>query len=472
MTLERADGTSFDELRDSVCLYAPSDSTPDAPSESPDDPSSFVRLVLRAPLPASTRLVLGVRSADGAIRSRASIPCENGCVETSLRFTAPSAALVPDAAPTLRVEARLFDVVEVVLAPADARPDAGASDSDSLVLARIRVGSTTDTTTRCSPRVLPVRIDDVRGDPDAFAPSGVLQTTIARTHALLVENANRAFETCGITLRADEARPPVDPPPPFVLAIAEGDGLPARGGEIRFRANGRSVGPVTIPEGTLPADTANLVASAIAAAGLRAEVVVLPRLERAAYPAADVLVVDARGNPVTLTRDSRAPLTTDRRQRVLIGSVDLADGLDEYDTDRSLAGTLEERTLLYPWARRPPSEPRVHVVLVDLFGRHTRLGESFVPRDRGPLRGFVLIDRRGIAADPATYTLAHEVGHVLLDDPFHPPANLDGFLRVMARDSGRTDLAQPRAFTREECDRMRTHGAAFLNAAPERRERP
>lgn len=446
LVLRRADGASFATEGEAVCPYAPSEAWRGRGTDEIDDGESLLRLDFAQARP----LVLRVRTSDGTVRTTTRLACDSGCSGVPLRFVIPGSASVADPEGTMRIEARFGDVLELALDAPEARP-----------FARVRVGSRSDANSRCAERALDLRISDVRADPDAFAPSGVLGTDVENTHALLVDHAGQALEACGIVLRAEPTSRPIDPPPPFVLAVAEGDGLPARGGEIRFVAAGRRIGPVTIPAGSTPAQTAELLAEAVRERGFRAEVRVLPRLDRAANPAADLLVLDARGEPVTLSEDTLGPSTTDPRQSVRIGRVDLADGLDEFDADRSLAGTLEERTLLHPLVRR--SGPRaLHLVLVDAFTRQSRLGESFVPRDQGPLVGFVVLDRRGIAADPATWTLAHEIGHVLLDDPFHPALQVGDPPRVMGSDSGRLDLAVARAFTREECNRMRTLGEAFL----------
>ncbi len=69
----------------------------------------------------------------------------------------------------------------------------------------------------------------------------------------------------------------------------------------------------------------------------------------------------------------------------------------------------------------------------------------------------VVIDRQGMALDAVTATLAHELGHLLLDDPYHPTGARVAALRVMARDSGRPELPGRRFFVREECARMRAN---------------
>ena len=59
-------------------------------------------------------------------------------------------------------------------------------------------------------------------------------------------------------------------------------------------------------------------------------------------------------------------------------------------------------------------------MLVPGFARGGRIGESFIGQDGGAIRNVVVTDRAGIRSNQASFTLAHEVGHVLLDDPGHP----------------------------------------------------
>src|SRR5262249_11721261 len=146
-----------------------------------------------------------------------------------------------------------------------------------------------------------------------------------------------------------------DPPPPWLLAVGDDDGLPAAGGgTLRLRVDGHALAPVTTRAGALPVETALDVAAAARAAGFRATGIENAPTENGAGHSADVLVRSREGRPATLAADGSAPLSTDARQHVRIGSVDLADGITEFDNMNATAGSLEERTLLRALADDDP----------------------------------------------------------------------------------------------------------------------
>ena len=67
-----------------------------------------------------------------------------------------------------------------------------------------------------------------------------------------VESANEIWLQCSITFGAPAEVPIeiVDPPQTGFLAIANRDGLPARGGSINLRVDGRALTPIVIPTGS------------------------------------------------------------------------------------------------------------------------------------------------------------------------------------------------------------------------------
>jgi hypothetical protein len=270
--------------------------------------------------------------------------------------------------------------------------------------------------------------------------------------------ANAVFAPCHVDLgpaSAVEVRV-VDPPPPTLLAIADGDGLPALGGEVRFRIGDRAF-RVAIPAGSSPEQTAERVAVALRRARFTARVVVEPRNRNAAGPSASVHVRDANGGFVTLGRDEPHALTTDLRQTVRLGVVTLGDGLDPFEDGNARAGTLEERALLHALIDDDPRT--LDVVVVPRFARPERQGEAFIASDAGPLRNVVVLDRRGLARARSAYTLPHELAHVLLDVPFHPDelGEPDPTRLMSSRASDATVLG-PKRLTAQECARLRFRG--------------
>jgi len=270
--------------------------------------------------------------------------------------------------------------------------------------------------------------------------------------------ANAVFAPCHVDLGPASAIEVnvVDPPPPTLLAIADGDGLPALGGEARFRIGARAF-RVAIPAGSRPEQTAERVAVALRRAGFRARVVVEPRNRNAAGPSASVHVRDANGGFVTLEPDEPHPPSTDRRQTVRLGVVELGDGLDPFEDGNARAGTLEERALLHAIVDDDPLT--IDVVVVPRFARPERQGEAFIASDEGPLRNVVVLDRRGLARARSAYTLPHELAHVLLDVPFHPDelGEPDPTRLMSSRASDATVLG-PKRLTAAECARLRFRG--------------
>lgn len=423
---------------------------PSAPSE--DATRSFVdpsriRFELGGRDPSDACLVeIRVRSTTG-VRNAVRLPCGTDSSRAIAHVRVVAEATESDGE-SRSVVAELGDVVEAALV-----------GTNGNVVARVLVGAPGSA---CEPRTVRLALRVVRADVATLSPAGATRASVASNLEAVLAHTRATYAACGIVPVATIDTVLRDAPPPFVLSVAEGDGLPARGGgQIRFTVNGRPLGPFPTTPGARPSATAASLVSALRAEGWEATVVELPRIDRAADGAADVLVRDARGEPVRLGSMEGVPLSTDARQTISIGRVDFADGLDEFDLDASRTGTLEERTLLY--ALRDDDPTTIDVLVMERFHDESRLGEAFVRRDGGPLAGSVLVARRGMFHEPSTYTLAHELGHVLLDDPFHPsPAAGAPFPRVMGADSGRRDVSVVRAFSREECDRMRFAGAPYF----------
>ncbi|HEX2676879.1 MAG TPA: hypothetical protein VHM19_09570, partial [Polyangiales bacterium] len=176
---------------------------------------------------------------------------------------------------------------------------------------------------------------------DAQSALALLQTQ--------VRVANEVWLQCNVTF-GEPTELPIEvqaPPPPSLLAIGDGDGLPARGGgAVRFRADGRAIGPIGTRAGATPLESAQEIARALQAAGFSARVTENARTRFGAGASADVLVLRRDGTPAALRVLDDAPLSSDKRQTVQIGMVDLLDGLSEFDNMNAIAGTLEERAMV------------------------------------------------------------------------------------------------------------------------------
>ncbi len=285
----------------------------------------------------------------------------------------------------------------------------------------------------------------VGGDDAAAVALG--RTQVALANAIWLQ----CLVTFGAPERADVAV--VDPPPDWLLSVSDGDGFLSTGGTIRLRAEGRPLA-LSVPAGLAPVETALRIARSLQALGLRAEVRVNPRWASGAGRSADVLVRRADGSPATLAPDGDAPLTTDRWQHLDIGHVDLGDGLRPFTNDSAAAGSLEERTLLHHVIDDDPST--IDVIVVNRFTGGGRQGEAFIEADRGAFPNVVLLDRRGIAQQRSAWTQSHEIGHVLLDLPFHPDElGPDRPWRLMDSDASAPLSTGPKRLSPRECARAR-----------------
>ncbi len=286
----------------------------------------------------------------------------------------------------------------------------------------------------------------VIGDDDAGA------VRIGRNQVAI---ANEIYVQCLVTWGepAQAAVSVVDPPPSCLLAVGDDLGLHAEGGVVRFRAGGRAIGPVTVRPGWRPVDTAVAVAETLRRAGFRPRVTQNARTDYGDIGSADVLVRDTAGRLVTLTQEASVPLTTDRRQSVAIGETDFSDGLDEFNNLDSSAGTLEERALIKPL--RDDDIGTIDLFVVNRFTRSTRIGEAFVEGDSGAILNALVLDRVGITAEREAWTQSHEIGHILLNQPWHPDnMGPDRPWLLMDADASLAAVSGPKRLTAEECQRM------------------
>jgi hypothetical protein len=245
-----------------------------------------------------------------------------------------------------------------------------------------------------------------------------------------------------------------DPPAGTLLAVGDDDGLRARGGEVRFRLAGRSVGPIRTRAGWTPLETAEAIGSALRTMGIAARVTSNHRTDYATDGSADIQARDARGRAMVFEPEPLAPLSTDPQQHVELGVVDLHDGLEEFQNMNSASGTLEERTLMKTLMDDDPTT--IELIVVNRFTRGTRIGEAFVEGDGGAIINSLFLDRTGIAAQREAWTQSHEIGHILLDQPWHPD-NLgpDRPWLLMDADASLAAVNGPKRLTTEECDRIR-----------------
>lgn len=374
-------------------------------------------------------------------------------VPGSARFRSPFLRLVSDttdsSAPDVGdqiLRAQLGDKIRAVvtLGGRQLRAELGVGRTDRYDETRSPLrGTLRLTVLRIAPGGAPAVGDDV---PQAIS--------LARRQ---VEIANEIWAQCFIDFGPPEAATVrvVDPPPPALLAVGELDGLPSlRVGQVTLRANDKRVGPIAIAAGSTPERTAAAVARALRAAGFRPEVTTNPRAELGAGSSADVVVRDAHGELVRLSTDPELPLGTDPQQTLALGTVDLSDGLDEFDNTLAVTGTLEERALVKLLADDDPAT--IDVFLINRFVNRARQGEAFIEADGSSMANTLIFDRNAVRFERQAWVQAHELGHVLLDEAFHPDnVGVDRPWLLMDADARQGRVTGPKRISDVECQRAR-----------------
>jgi hypothetical protein len=268
--------------------------------------------------------------------------------------------------------------------------------------------------------------------------------------------ASAMWGQCGVTFGPAQSLDVkvVDPPPPHLVAFGDDLGLPATGGgELRVRADGKLlVVPIAARS---PADrVAREFAAAATKAGFTAVVSPNARITPGAGGSVDVSLRRADGALVTIEAASPTQLIlTDATLAIRIGSVDFSDGLQHFGDMDSMAGTLEERTLIKAF---DDGDPRtIEIIVVASFAGGGRIGESFIQSDLSSVRNVVLLDRAGIRARRSSLTLAHELGHVFMNVPGHPDDfGLDTPTLLMDSDASDASPFGPRRLGISDCVRV------------------
>jgi hypothetical protein len=285
-----------------------------------------------------------------------------------------------------------------------------------------------------------------RGGPPAVGGTDAGAVNVVRAEVAL---AAATWGQCGVSfgpLSQVDVRV-VNPPPPYLVAMGNDLGLPASGGELRFRIDGQDV-RVETKKNWSPRQVALALQRQATRVGVQATLSENARIQPGAAPSVDVALRRADGQLSSVTLLS----STDATLAVQIGAVDLTDGLQHFADTDSVAGTLEERTLVKAFDDADPST--IELLVIPYFSGGGRIGESFIASDGSSLRNVVLVDRAGVRSRRASQTVAHELGHVILDEPGHPDDfGVDTPTRLMDSDASDSSPFGPRRLTVEECAR-------------------
>jgi hypothetical protein len=293
----------------------------------------------------------------------------------------------------------------------------------------------------------------VRARPQGPPPLGGDDAGAIAAARAEVERASLLWSACGIGFGPPEELSVTiaDPPRSHLVAVGCDLGLPASGGAIRVRVDGHDV-TAKVTKGMTPAAAARVLAAAIAAVGLTARVSENAAMNGGAGSSADVLVRRRDGTLAQIEGPASGAVSSDATLTACVGRVDLTDGLTHFGDTDAFAGTVEERTLLKAFDDGDPST--IEVLFVPGFAQGGRIGESFIMADKSAIRNAVIEDRAAIRSDRASFALAHELGHVLLDEPGHPDDfGPDTPTRLMDSDAANPTAFGPRRLTVEECAR-------------------
>jgi len=286
-----------------------------------------------------------------------------------------------------------------------------------------------------------------------------------------LDAASHLWGQCGIVLgpRAEWDIQVVDPPELTLLEVGCEGGLLASGGAIAFEAGGRIV-RLQVNPGQTPRDVARLLSGRLTQLGLRSRVFRNAQVSYTALPSYDVLIFDRAGRPAALRPIDRQPLSLDPTLSVCSAELDLSDGLEHFVDFNAAAGTREERMLLRAFSDDDPTT--IELIVVPLFSGVGRIGESFIKSPGGSLMNALILDRGGVRAGTRSLTLAHELGHILLDMPGHPDDfGVDTPTSLMDADASDATIFGPRRLTLEDCRRALIQNgpgapAAVLEAWP------
>lgn len=253
---------------------------------------------------------------------------------------------------------------------------------------------------------------------------------------------------CGVTFTGGADVRVVDPPTSHLVAFGDTGGVGASGGSASLLVDKKTI-HVSFAEGMGPVLAAQAFVRALEREGFTGMISTNARTMPGARPGADVSVRRANGE---LAKVALVSPPEDATMTVRVGHIDFADGLDHFTDSDSVAGTLEERTLVKALDDGDPTT--IEVIIIPRFSGSGRIGESFISSDFSSLRNVVLIDRAGIRARATSLTLAHEIGHVVLDMPGHPDDyGTDTPTLLMDSDAADASPFGPRRLTLAECTR-------------------
>jgi hypothetical protein len=321
------------------------------------------------------------------------------------------------------------------------------------MLSSLLVGGPRELTTVTGIVQAKLRARIVRTFPGGVPPFGRDDTEAVSVLRSEIHTANQLWGQCGITF-GDEALVDIaviDPPAPYLLSVGCGFAVAGQGGQINVLLDGKLLS-VETHAGDVPRVATLRVARAAERLGFQPAVQTNPRVLSSALPSFDIEFRRANGQWATIAPANGRPLSSDPTLGVCAGVVDLTDGLEHFTNVSSMTGTLEERSLLR--AVIDDDIGTIDVVVVESFSRVGRIGESFVASEAGSLGNVVVLNRAAFRVGARSFALAHELGHILLDEPGHPDDyGVDTPWNLMDSDAVDGTVFGPKHLTRDDCQR-------------------
>lgn len=268
-----------------------------------------------------------------------------------------------------------------------------------------------------------------------------------------VQAAAQLWGQCGFSAgpQTDVEVQVVDPPPSSLLTVGCGGGFAASGGEIRFQVGTRRVTKRT-RRGQAPQSVASELVERLQQMGFGVDLFANPLIQSESGRSFDLQIRDSDGQLAQIRSLPSLPVSDDPSLSVCIGHLELADGLAHFVDDDAAGGTLEERSLVRGLGDSSPDT--IDLFVVPTFSGVGRIGESFIDSPGASLENVLILDRGGLRASARSSTLAHELGHILLDLPGHPDDyGVDTPTSLMDADAADPTVYGPRRLSVEECRR-------------------
>lgn len=253
-----------------------------------------------------------------------------------------------------------------------------------------------------------------------------------------LQRAGSVFGACGIELAVERLAVVDVPAPRYLMVGCRGASL-ASGGEIVVSSR-RGTHRYRTHAGQTPREVGLGLAELLRGRGGTPEVLENPLVSSDAHPTVDLEL----GAEVLGVRSSDPTLG------VCALVVDTGDGIDHFKDGDAGAGTLEERALVRALA--DDDRQTIEVIVAAHFAGRGRIGESFIHTPGGALENTVILDRSGVYAGAQSATLAHELGHVLLQLPGHTDDfGVDTPSALMDSDASDATSAGPRRLDPADC---------------------